>query len=306
MDTDARADGPVLLVTNSLAGSADDDTVEDVCDVLRTNHAIIRETCDGPDDLRHVVDAFRGDRVITAGGDGSLHALINVLADLDRLATTAVGLVPLGTGNDFARGVGLPTDPAEAARVCARGTPAPIDAVVADDGEVTVNAAHAGMGALASERAQVAKPAVGPLAYPLAALASGITTTGYDLTVRVDGTTVHEGRTLFVLAANGPSIGGGAALAPTADPTDGVVDVLVIGEVAVTDRPGLALRIQRGDHMEHDDVRSYRGETLHIAGDPVDHSRDGEIRRGLREVTYTIRPSAWRLLTDGDMRSQPT
>lgn len=302
MDTDARAHAPILLVTNSLAGSADEDTVDDVCDILRTRQPLIRETCDGPDDLRRVVDAFHGGRVITAGGDGSLHLLINVLADLDRLETTDVGLVPLGTGNDFARGVGLPADPIEAARVCARGVPVPVDAIVADDGEITVNAAHAGMGALASERAQVAKPAVGPLAYPLAALASGITTTGYALTIRVDGATVHEGPTLFVLAANGSSVGGGAALAPTAHAADGAIDVLVIGDVAVTDRPGLALRIQRGDHMEHDDVRSCRGETLHIAGDPVDHSRDGEIRRGLHEVTYTIRPSAWRLLTDGDVR----
>lgn len=306
MKAEARAHGPVLLVTNSLAGSADDATVDDVCDVLRTHVRVVRETCDGPGDLRNVVDAFQGDRVITAGGDGSLHLLANVLADLDRLGTTDVGLVPLGTGNDFARGVGLPTDPIEAAHVCARGTATPVDALVADDGEVTVNAAHAGMGALASERAQMAKPAVGPLAYPLAALASGVTAGGYDLTVRVDGTVVHEGPALFVLAANGPTVGGGAALAPAADPCDGVVDVLVIGDVAVADRPGLALHIRRGDHMEHDDVRSYRGETLHIAGEPVDHSRDGEIRRGLRDVTYTLRRSAWRLLTDGDVRPRST
>lgn len=281
-------------------------TVESVCDVLRDSHAVIPAACDGPDDLRAALSAFDGDRVVVAGGDGSLHLLVNALADLDRLETTDVGLVPMGTGNDFARGVGLPADPIDAAHVCAHGTSTPIDAIVADDGEVTVNAAHAGMGALASERAQIAKPAVGPLAYPLAALASGVTVTGYDLTVAVDGSIVNEGTTLFVLAANGPSVGGGASLAPTADPRDGVLEVLVIGDVPVPERAGLAVRIQRGDHMDHPRVRSYRGETLRIVGDAVDHSRDGEIRRGLRDVTYTIRPAVWRMLLHGGARRPAT
>lgn len=285
-----------LLVANSAAGSTTADRLDDVEAVLRAELAITRALTDGVDELREILASFDGDRVIVAGGDGSLHTLINVLADIDRLADVVIGLVPMGTANDFATGLGLSTDDLLAtARACIDGEPVTMDALVADDGEIVVNAAHAGVGAVASQRAQAAKPVVGALAYPLAVLVAGATTPGYELAITVDGTVVHDGTTLFALAANGPRLGG-ARLCVGADPTDGLMDIMVIGDVPVADRAGLALRLQRGTRTDHERVDQYRGTSLRVHGDAVDHSRDGELRRGLADVTYSVRLSAWRVL----------
>jgi diacylglycerol kinase family enzyme len=202
----------------------------------------------------------------------------------------------MGTGNDFAAGLDVPDDPAEAARACLDGQRRRLDLLATDDGEVVVNAAHAGLGAVASDRAQAVKPVAGPLAYPLAALASGAAHEPYDLEVTVDDEVVHDGPALLVLAANGPCLGGGARLCVGADPADGLLDVLVIDALAVSARAGLAMAIQRGTHLQRSDVHTHRGTRLRLRGEAVDHSRDGELRHDVTDAIYRIRPAAWDLL----------
>ena len=72
-------------------------------------------------ELDGVLHRRGGRQVVVAGGDGSLHAVVAALHRRHELADTVVGLVPLGTGNDFARGVGIPLDPEEAARLVVDG-----------------------------------------------------------------------------------------------------------------------------------------------------------------------------------------
>lgn len=285
-----------LLVTNSAAGSADDEAVSQVQAILRQGGDLRVSRTDGPEALEDVVSTWSGDHVIVAGGDGSLHLMINTLDRLDRLDTVTVGLIPLGTGNDFAAGVGISDDPAEAAQACLAGSPQPVDVVRADDGELVVNVAHAGIGAVAAQRAQPAKDALGQLAYPLGALRAGISESGYRMTLTLDGEQVHQGTMLMTLVANGPCIGGGAQLCSGADPTDGLIDLVVIDSMPVHERAGLALAIQRDTLGERDDVHRWRGHEVRIAGEPLDHNRDGEIRTALTDVSYTVRPAAWQLL----------
>ncbi len=288
--------GATLLVSNSAAGSTTGQQVTRVAEVLRAGGDLVHARPTGPGELRSILRAFDGDRVVVAGGDGSLHLVVTLLDELGRLPATAVGLVPMGTGNDFAAGMGVPEDPVDAARAYLDGRPRRLDLLETDDGEVVVNAAHAGLGAVASDRAQAVKPIAGPLAYPLAALASGAAQEEYALEVTVDGAVVHDGPTLLVLAANGPCLGGGTRLCVGADPADGLLDVLVIGELSTGARAGLAMDIQRGTHVERDDVHAYQGTRLRIRGEAVDHSRDGELRHDLTDATYTMRSAAWDLL----------
>lgn len=285
-----------LLVSNSAAGSTTAAQVDRVAKVLRQRFELRTVTTASVDDLHDHLTTFAGGHVIVAGGDGSLHAVVNLLHRIRRLSDTVIGLVPMGTGNDFAQGMDLPDDPVEAAEAHLDATPTTMDLIVTDDGEAVVNAAHAGIGAVASDRAQVAKPVAGSLAYPMAAVVAGAVETGYRLQVSLDGTVVHDGTAMFVLAANGPCLGGGARLCTKADPSDGLIDVLMIGDLPVAARAGLGLSIQRGDHLEHDQVETWRGRQLRIRGDAVTHSRDGELRHGLTDVTYTIVHGAWQLL----------
>lgn len=285
-----------LFISNPVAGSVAEEVVEQVTAVLAGGFDLRAVHPTTPEALRHLLADHEGDRVVIAGGDGSLHLLINQLADAGRLDGVAVGLIPMGTGNDFATGAGVPHDPLEAARRCLDGAPVPVDAVVADDGEYVVNAAHAGIGAVAAERAQGAKAVAGRLAYPLGAIVAALSETGYPATLTLDDEVIHDGMMLFAMAANGPCIGGGVAMSPGADPTDGLLDVLVFDAIPTAERVGLGLDIQRGTHLRRDDVHHRRGHRLTIDGTDIDHNRDGELRHGLDDVTYRVRPAAWRLL----------
>jgi hypothetical protein len=164
---------------------------------------------------------------VVAGGDGSLHLVVQHLHRRGELDDADLALVPLGTGNDLARALDIPLDPLAAAELALRGTPRPLDLVVDDDGGVTVNAVHLGIGAEAAQRSARLKGLLGPLAYPLGAVAAGFRSTGTQLRVEVDGKVLVDDRVLMVGIANGPGIGGGTALHPRAVVDDGLVDVMV-------------------------------------------------------------------------------
>ena len=285
-----------LVLSNSAARSVDDEHVKQVVEILRQGWDVVVARPTTPAELEATLASFSGDRVVIAGGDGSLHLLINALSELGRLDYVIIGLVPLGTGNDFAAAVGIPDDPVAAARAMLDAAPIQVDLIMADDGERVVNAAHAGVGAVAAERAQAAKAVAGRLAYPLGAIQAGATEAGYEVALRVDDEPVYVGRMLLTLVANGPRIGGGTRLYAAADPFDGLIDVVVIDAMPLHERPGLGLDIQRGTHLERDDVHHWRGRSLALEGERVSHNRDGELRHGLAEVTYTIQPAAWHLL----------
>ena len=234
---------------------------------------------------------------MVAGGDGSLHAVVARLHARDEAATRPVGLVPLGTGNDFARGYGLPLDASEAAARVAAGVPRPVDLLV-HDGGVVVNAAHAGIGAVATERAESLKGRLGRLAYPLGALLAGVRAEGWSLTIEVDGTPLElpAPTTLLVGVANGPYIGGGTALCPGARPDDGRLDVVVSTAAGATARAAFGLALERGTHLDRDDVVTASGTVVRIAGEPVGHNVDGELQPDVTDRTYTLLPAAWRLV----------
>jgi diacylglycerol kinase family enzyme len=125
----------VLVVTNELAGRTEADAVEAVLDVLRGAGEVETATCNDEGDVDRILDARRGRRLVVVGGDGSLHTMLGALLRRGEAAECEVALIPLGTGNDFARGVGIPVDDlAAAARIAIGGTAHPTDLIiVADD-----------------------------------------------------------------------------------------------------------------------------------------------------------------------------
>jgi len=289
-----------LLVANAAAGSTEDEALTAATTALQAGDPgadveLVR--CQHPDDLEAALDRLDGRVLVMAGGDGSLHLAVNRLHDRGELAAATLGLVPLGTGNDLARGVGIPLDPAEAGAALASGAPRRLDVLVDDTGGVVVNATHAGMGAEAADKAEGMKSALGPLAYPVGALVAGVRASGWQLQIVVDATPVHDGPTLLVGVGNGPSIGGGTMLCPDAVPDDGLLDVVVATGVAATERVAFAAALRKGAHTERDDVIVARGTEVVITGDPVCHDVDGELTDEHPTRTYTVLPQAWALIT---------
>src|SRR5690606_14480648 len=155
------------------AGTSDETVIDAALGALRRVAHVTHVATKHPEDLGRALSEHPDvDLVVAMGGDGSLHAVVQALHDADRLPGTAVGLVPLGTGNDFARTLELAEDPVDAARQLAGGIERGIDLIVDDHGVVVVNAAHVGIGAEAAARAEPVKWAFGPLAYVLGAVST--------------------------------------------------------------------------------------------------------------------------------------
>lgn len=287
-----------FLVANGRAGTAERRAVDAALGVL-AEHAPTRvRHTDDLDELDDAIEHAAGHVVVVAGGDGSLHCVLQRLWDRGTIGDTAVGLIPLGTGNDLARGAGLPLDPTEAARRIVAGTPQPLDLLVDDHGGIVVNAAHAGVGAAAASRADDLKGRFGAAAYPIGALLAAARTEGWALTITIDGRPLElpGDRTLMVGIGNGSTIGGGTPLFPGADPGDGLLDVVVSTAVGPAARIAYANALRTGDHLRRDDVVADRGVEVRITGDPVGHNADGEIAEDVLDRTYRVAPGAWRLV----------
>lgn len=291
-----------LVIANRAAGAAEEErlqaalrrlSAERETELVRTEHV---------GQLDEVLDRLDERLLVVAGGDGSLHTALGRLHAHDGLATTTVGLVPLGTGNDFARGLGLPLDPEAAAELCLSGRETPMDLLLDNADGIVVNAVHAGLGANAAERSEGLKPRLGQAAYPVGALLAGLADQGSKLTVTVDDERVHAGELLMVAVMNGSCIGGGTALCSDARPDDGALDVLVVRAVDRTARVAFGTALQQGTHTDREDVLLVRGESVAIVGEGVRYDADGELSDPVDFRTYTVWPDAWKLLVPPDGR----
>ncbi|HEU4674370.1 MAG TPA: diacylglycerol kinase family protein [Motilibacteraceae bacterium] len=298
----------LLVVTNAAAGGAQDDAVQAALEVLRAGARVRVEATAGPAEVETVVASRApGERVVVVGGDGSVHTVVEALDRLGGLSPSdPVGVVPLGTGNDLARCLGLPLEPEQAARVVLTGRPRPLDVLVDDDGGLVVNAVHAGVGASAAEAAQAWKERLGAAGYAVGSALAGVREAGWRLRVLVDGRELAAGSTgaddrlLMVGLGIGRSIGGGALLAPDAEPDDGLVDVVLVGATGPLARVGYAVALRAGDHVERDDVEALRGREVVLTaagpGEEFGTNADGELAGPFTRRRWTVRPAAWSCL----------
>ncbi|MET7424446.1 diacylglycerol kinase family protein [Dactylosporangium sp. NPDC005555] len=290
----------MLVVTNELAGRTEAEAVEAVLDVLREAGEVETVTCGDEGDIDRILDARGGRRLVVVGGDGSLHTMVGALLRRGEAGTCEVALIPLGTGNDFARGVGIPVDDlAAAARIAAGGTARPTDLIVGDGGGVVINAVHVGAGAEAALKAKPLKKLLKIAAFPIGAVLAGFTARGWRLRVTVDGAVVARGRRRVLMAglSNAPTIAGGTGeLGPGADPTDGFADVTVSFAVGPFARVGYALALRKGRHPGREDVAHLRGRDVRIEGDPFHVNADGELTGPFRARRWTVAEGAWLLV----------
>lgn len=289
-----------MLVVNATAGSAEKDALREVERVLGSASACDLVETEGPDHVDEVLAGLDGRQVVVAGGDGSVHLTVERLRHAGQLAEVAVGWIPLGTGNDLARTLGVPLEPVEAAEAILAGRPQELDLIVSDDGIVCVNALHAGAGVDAAARAENLKDRVGGFAYPLGALAAGATAEGWDLEIELDGAPLRpqaDGPVLLVAVMNGRTFGGGTVMAPDAAPDDGSLDVVVCSPLGPAQRAAFGVALQTGNHLDRDDVASGRGRTVRITGEPVGYNVDGELEdQEVVERSFHVDPGSWSLI----------
>lgn len=292
----------LLAIANAAAGTADDESVEVAIAALREAYDVELVTTSSPEEVDQALTAHPEVRgVVVLGGDGSLHAVVAAIRKADRLDSLIIGLVPLGTGNDFAATLGLPDEPALAAGVIVANQPEPIDLIIDGDDQVVVNVAHIGIGAEAAVVARPLKKVLGPISYvggALIASVKGFTTPGAEVTITIDGKPLApHGSVIQLAVGNGRFVGGGAALLPEADPSDGLLDLMVTYAGPRHRRIAYAWKLSKGIQHEHGDVVYRQGKEVTVRGEALPSTSDGELSEAATEHSWRLEVAAlniWR------------
>lgn len=292
------------MIANADAGSTEEESIDAALAVLREHADVELASTASPDELddvlRRTADGKR--TIVVAGGDGSLHAVVAALHRHGTLADQTLALLPLGTGNDFARSLGLPLDAADAAQAIVAGTPRQLDLIVDDQDEVVVNAVHAGASAEASRAGAVWKERLGRFGlgiagYPVGAAVAALRPTATRLRVEVDGEPVVDNRpVLMVAVSNGTSVGGGTELTPEAEPHDGQADVMISLATGPLARFGYAWRLRGGEHEDRDDVIARRARSVSVSGERFWLSADGELSGPFTRRSWQLKPKAYTMI----------
>ncbi|NNF28985.1 MAG: diacylglycerol kinase family lipid kinase [Gemmatimonadetes bacterium] len=292
-------EGPVVAILNPSAGTAREaDWLRE--ELASITDAEIRATEKAGDGIRMAREAVAGGAalLIAAGGDGTLHEIANGMApDFDRCA---LALIPMGTGNDTARSLGLPLDPEQALKLLAEGRLGAIDLMRIDhDGSTTyaLNAATGGMGGQVNESMpEDIKDRWGPLAYARAAASVLPDLPVHEVTIEVDGDNRANLQLVSLVVANGEFAARGVCVAPGARVSDGSLSVHAILDSSLPELLSLIPPILRGDVPEHDNYLHWRCKSLRVkASEGMSLSADGELIEAT-DMEFSVLPGALRVL----------
>lgn len=235
--------------------------------------------------------------IVAAGGDGTLNEVINGIRE--KAGETSVGLIPLGTGNDFARSLGLPTDLDEALDVLRAGQTRAIDLVRVTSDEVRyfVNVSAGGFSGLVDEKlTPEMKKTWGPLAYLRSAAAALPELRAYRTTLAFDETESLTLQLYNVVIANGRYVAGGRLIAPEASLDDGLLDIILIQERSAPELALLAAQVALGAHLSSEAIVFRRAAKLTVNSKPgMWFNVDGELV-GNEPARFEILPSALRFV----------
>ena len=230
-------------------------------------------------------------RIVVCGGDGTLNEILPAVAG----SPAAVGLLPCGTANDFARALGIPRGPRQALRNLVEGREVRVDLGTCGD-RYFCTVAACGFDAEVSETMREGRRLPGTAGYLLAALRHLFRFQPPKVAATGDFGRL-ETEALLVAAAVTRSYGGGMRIAPHADPADGRFDVVAVGSVPARTVVAMLPRLFRGGHTRHPAVRIERSSFLELetAGGSRPLYADGE-PLGQTPVTLRIEPGSLRAI----------
>lgn len=264
------------MTTVCVLGNPDASPVDEVARlVAAAGHDVDTPPTGSGDELTDAAAAAvaaGAERVVAVGGDGVVHHVAQAVAT----TSVVLGVVAHGTGNDFARALGLLGGSLDDRVARALEPPTPIDAIRTTHGWVC-SVATLGFSGDVTERANRLRWPRGSSRYTVATLAQLPRLRTIPLTVRVDGREFADASTLLSVG-NTAYFGGGMKICPEASPTDGVLDVVNIGAVGRARFGRVFPTVFSGRHVDRDEVGVATGHAVVIDGDPaVDLWADGEL-----------------------------
>ena len=255
------------------------------------------------------------DLVVAAGGDGTVHAVTNGLMRVGTSAADrpALGVLPMGTGNDLARTLAIPLDllVADQVDLLARGERRTMDIIhvgcATEEVRYAVNACSGGFtGQIDEAVTSEMKATWGPLAYAIGTIKTLPDITDFRTTIAWDDEPPRRVHAFNVLVANGRTIGGGTPVAPHASVEDGLLDVVVVREGGALDIARLTAKAYATEDYTDDDKIIYRRvRRVSVASEPgMLFNVDGELHT--REpVTFEVVPGALRIVVGPDYVASP-
>jgi diacylglycerol kinase (ATP) len=280
---EGRGHGRAALIVNTRSRSAERvffralDRLQELKVPLGATYPI-RDPVRLPETVREVLGDGSGyETLILGGGDGSVSSVVDFLAHHD----VTLGLLPLGTANDFARTLGIPPEVDGACDAIARGKVVDVDLGLAGE-NYYVNVASVGLGVGATRSlAPWVKKSVGPLAYPVAAIKAFMTHEPFSARLVFpdgDREPVEHERLLQVAVGNGRFYGGGMVVAPGSGIDDKSLDVYAIRLGRHRDLLGAARYLKSGDFIRNESVSQYRTARVRLETDPqLSVNIDGEL-----------------------------
>jgi YegS/Rv2252/BmrU family lipid kinase len=246
----------------------------------------------------------RGTRLVVAvGGDGTVNEVANGILAAGGDEGPELAVLPRGTGTDFVRHFRIPSRLDGAVRVVLEGATRTIDAgrltyrSWAGEEETAhfVNAASAGMSGAVAQRANASSKALGgKVSFLWATLAVFAGWHASEMEIEVDGER-RSGLMYDAIVANCRYLGGGMAMCPDARPDDGLLDLLVIGDITRRDLALTLPKVYRGTHLPHPKAEALRARHIAVrAPTPLPVELDGE-QPGTTPAVFEVVPDALRL-----------
>ena len=282
----------ICVILNPIAGAARNvDRVREGFGVLKPERFhVTREPGDAEKLAR---EASNFDLIVSAGGDGTLNEVVNGISQGG--CNAALAVFPLGTGNDFARTLGLPNSVDAVMEQIRQGKTRSIDLVrvTSDQVRYFVNVSSGGFSGVVNEKlTPEMKRTWGPLAYLRGAAAAFAELRGYTTTVALDDAETAEANLYNVVVANGRYVAGGIPVSPEADIADGLLDIVLIPERGPAELAILTAQILVGKHLSSDAIIFRRAKKIAIKSRPgMWFNVDGELI-GNEPATFEVLPGA--------------
>lgn len=244
------------------------------------------------------LEAREGDAVIVMGGDGMAHLGLNACAGTE----ATLGIIPAGTGNDFARGVGVPKTMSGAVDTICTGATRRVDLSHMSNeayGSRYVGAVlSTGYDARVNRATNDISLRFGSLSYGWIALRELVHFSPLRYRLKIDGVTRIQ-EAMIVAVCNTGMFGGGMKIAPDADPADGLLDVTIVDPVSRPTLLRLLPQMYSGNFVKHPSVQQFRATSVEIAGDNLFCMGDGE-ELGDVPVSITAAPGVLKVFVDQD------
>ncbi|MEU5219682.1 YegS/Rv2252/BmrU family lipid kinase [Streptomyces sp. NPDC020807] len=237
----------------------------------------------------------RGHVVLAVGGDGMAGTVGGALSGTD----TVFGLVPAGRGNDFARALGLPTDPEGLAKVLLDAGPRAVDTIevasAVHERTHVLGSVYAGVDAVANRHANHSRLLRGAASYYVGGARAVLAWKPAAYRITIDGE-LHERTGYTVVVANSGFYGFGRNVAPGARVDDGLLDVVVIKQAPKRLFFAMMNELKTGAHVRRPQIEILRGARVRVEADrALPYGADGEVDASL-PVTLTVCPAALKVL----------